>query len=38
MAIMRLAAKAGMEVAVTCEGADEDAAAEGLQKFLQENL
>ena len=38
MSIMRLAAKAGMEVAVTCEGADEDAAAEGLQKFLQENL
>ena len=38
MAIMRLAAKAGMDVLVTCEGADEDAAAEGLQKFFQENL
>ena len=38
MAIMRLAAKAGMDVTVTCEGADEDAAAEGLQKFFQENL
>ncbi len=38
MAIMRLAAKAGMEVTVTCDGPDEDAAAEGLQKFFQENL
>ncbi len=38
MAIMRLAAKAGMDVTVTCEGDDEAVAAEGIQKFLQENL
>jgi len=38
MAIMRLAAKAGMDITVTCEGADEDAAAAGLEKFFQENL
>ena len=38
MAIMRLAAKQGMELTVTCSGEDEDAAAEGLAKFLKENL
>lgn len=38
MAIMRLAAKAGMDVTVTCDGPDEDAAAAGLEKFFQENL
>lgn len=38
MAVMRLAAKQGMELIVTCEGADEDLAAEGLQTFLKENL
>lgn len=38
MAVMRLAAKQGMELTVTCEGADEAAAAEGLKKFLAENL
>ena len=38
MAVMRLAAKQGMELTVTCEGADEDAAAAGLQAFLKENL
>ena len=38
MAVMRLAAKQGMELIVTCEGADEAAAAEGLQTFLKENL
>ena len=38
MAIMRLAAKQGMELTVTCSGEDEDAAAEGLEKFLKENL
>lgn len=38
MAVMRLAAKQGMELTVSCEGADEDAAAAGLQAFLAENL
>ncbi len=38
MAIMRLAAKAGMDITVTCDGPDEDAAAAGLEKFFQENL
>ena len=37
MAVMRLAAKQGMELTVTCEGADEEAAAAGLQAFLKEN-
>ena len=38
MAVMRLAAKQGMELIVTCEGPDEEQAAEGLQAFLKENL
>ena len=38
MAVMRLSAKQGMELTITCEGADEAAAAEGLQKFCRENL
>ena len=38
MAVMRLAAKQGMELTVTCEGHDEEAAAAGLQAFLKENL
>ena len=38
MAVMRLAAKQGMELTVTCDGADEEAAAAGLQAFLKENL
>ena len=38
MAIMRLAVKAGNEITVTCEGADEDAAAAGLEAFLKANL
>lgn len=38
MAVMRLAAKQGMELKVTCEGADEEAAAAGLEAFLKENL
>ncbi len=38
MAVMRLAAKQGMELVVTCEGADEEAAAAGLEAFLKENL
>ena len=38
MALMRLAAKQGMELTVTIEGADEEKAAVELQAFLQENL
>ena len=38
MGIMRLAAKQGMELTITVEGADEDAAAAQLQAFLAENL
>ena len=38
MAVMRLAAKQGMELPVTVYGADEDKAASELQAFLQENL
>ena len=38
MAVMRLAAKQGRELTVTCEGPDEEAAAAGLQAFLKENL
>ncbi len=38
MAIMRLAAKAGMDITVPCDGPDEDAAAAGLEKFVRENL
>ena len=30
--------KQGAEVTVTCEGADEDAAAEAMEKFFKENL
>ncbi len=38
MAVMRLAAKQGNTLTVTCEGDDEEAAAAGLQAFLTENL
>lgn len=38
MAVMRLAAKKGMELTVTCDGPDEDAACEGLRAFLSANL
>ena len=38
MGVMRLAAKQGMELIITVEGADEDAAAAQLQAFLAENL
>lgn len=37
MAVMRLAAKQGNVITVTCEGEDEEAAAAQLQKFLEEN-
>ncbi len=38
MAVMRLAAKQGMELTVTCEGADEEKAAAELEAFLKANL
>lgn len=38
MAVMRLAAKQGMELTVTVEGADEEKAASELQAFMQANL
>lgn len=38
MAVMRLAAKQGMELTITCDGADEEAAAAGLLDFLKANL
>lgn len=36
--IMGLAVKKGNEVILTFEGEDEDAAFEGISKFMQENL
>ena len=38
MAVMRLAAKQGMEMTVQVEGADEDKAAAELEAFLKANL
>ena len=38
MAVMRLGAKQGMTLTVTCEGPDEEKAAAELQAFLAENL
>ena len=38
MAVMRLAAKQGMELTFTVEGADEEKAATELQAFLAANL
>ena len=38
MAVMRLAAKQGMELTIAVEGADEEKAATELQAFLAENL
>ena len=38
MALMRLAAKQGMELTITIEGADEEKAAAELQAFLAANL
>ena len=38
MALMKLAAKQGMELTVTIEGADEEKAAVELQAFLEANL
>jgi phosphocarrier protein len=38
MGIMRLAAKQGMELTITVDGADEEKAAAELQAFLVANL
>lgn len=38
MAIMSLSAKHGQTVEVTVEGADEDAAYEGMKVFFEQNL
>ena len=38
MALMRLAAKQGMELTITVDGADEEKAASELQAFLAANL
>ena len=38
MAVMRLAAKQGMELTVSVEGADEGKAAAELKAFLEANL
>ena len=38
MAVMRLAAKQGMELTVTVDGADEEKAAAELRSFLTANL
>ena len=38
MALMRLAAKQGMELTITIEGDDEEKAAAELQAFLTANL
>ena len=38
MALMRLAAKQGMELTITIDGADEEKAAAELQAFLAANL
>ncbi len=38
MAVMRLAAKQGMELTVSVEGADEEKAAAELEAFLKANL
>lgn len=38
LAVMSLAAKCGETLTVSCDGADEDAAAESLKVFLSGNL
>ena len=38
MGLMRLAAKQGMELSITIDGADEEKAATELQAFLSANL
>ncbi len=38
MKLMGLGVKQGTEVTITCEGANEEAAAAGMQAFLEANL
>ncbi|MCB6365252.1 HPr family phosphocarrier protein [Intestinibacillus massiliensis] len=38
MALMGLCVKGDQAITVTCEGPDEDAAAEGMESFLKANL
>ena len=38
MAVMRLAAKQGAELTITCDGENEDAAVAELKTFMAENL
>ena len=38
MKLMALGVKQGTEVKITCDGANEEEAAAGLQAFLEENL
>ena len=38
MALMGLAVKCGQEITVEVEGADEDAACEGMKAFFEANL
>ena len=38
MGVMRLAAKAGQELTVTCTGEGEEAAAATIEAFMKENL
>ena len=38
MGVMRLAAKQGNEITISCEGPDEDTAAEALETFVKQNL
>ncbi len=38
MGVMRLAAKKGQEITVSCTGADEEKAAAELEAFVKENL
>ena len=38
MKLMALGVKQGTEVTITCDGANEEAAAAGLLAFLEENL
>lgn len=38
IAVMSLGVKKGQEITVKADGADEEAAIEGLKRFLEENL
>lgn len=38
MGVMRLAAKQGQELTITCSGAEEEKAAAELEAFVKENL